>query len=76
MWLAWVQVPSLSCSHVLGTHEFPRDTLGTTGPSSAFSLLSPTAHFLQQSSQVRCLGHAPGRLLGFLKVPLTQIQEH
>lgn len=46
--LAWVQVPSLSCSHGLGTHEFLRDTLGTF---PQLSLLPPAAHFLLHSPE-------------------------
>lgn len=40
--LAWIQAPALSCSHILGTHEFPRDTFGTTVPNAAFSLFLPS----------------------------------
>ena len=48
VWLAQVQGPSLSCSHILEIHGFPRDTLGTSVLSLAFS---SAAHFL--------LTHAP-----------------
>lgn len=78
VWLAWVQVPSLPCSHVLGTHEFPRDTLGITGPSLAFFFHSPVAHFLLQSSESQVFWATPQDvcLLSFLSVPLTHTQEH